>query len=415
MTKPWLQSRKNVFRIFFVFCFLISAFSFSQKLNADTTGLGLKRQNIKRKKEKIAVLRSDLIDFIKSGDKESVGKLFFEVKKYDDSLQMALYIKERYLLQVYTNDYLNFIEDLKESQTLWETKFNYTTKIKPPKDELFETLLADFDKTPVQKLSDIDNAILNDENLFFTKLGIQFLMFDIYKNTIPEDSLELFQDNINTICEKFVNLYPTSRFNDFIANEIHYKTKLSNFGWGMELVGTGGGMYGNLENILRPYGGAGLGLQFLYKKLFFIARYDVGFGGGLVGGRNLNYILPEIGIGYDVLKSNKIAFIPYVTYGTIAAFTSKKDDNYSYDVAPLLYSGIIFEIKFVSNHKASINPFTGKMIKPQQHTNSLRIKPFVSHSFQDLHEGGTFGLTIGWAFYSKRIKQTPLFPKIKNN
>lgn len=381
----------------------------------------IKKQQIDRDKIAIARVREEIVDYLKLKDSVQIEVLFKNLKNYDDSLTMAMSYTERLLLEIYTNDFKSFIENLKDIKELQNTKFNYNEKIKPPKDELYETLLSKIFQKAELKFEAINEAKLNDENMFFAQLGVRYVLNEIESDKITQWEAEKFQDSLNKYSEEFMKLYPTSRFKSFISEYMHYKLKPNVFGWGLDLSTGYGGFYGDVSNYISNFGILGLGLDFYLNKVYLTARYGISLGSQIKKpiiednfvwkkDAGLLIIYPELGLGYKVVENRSLNIIPYAAYSLIAISNTgskQKDPNYEskgFEIAPLIGGGVNIDIKFKQPIQ-SRNQYTGALTKPSESYNMLRIRPIFYYSLDNNYKGGMFAIHIAYAGSIKSLKR----------
>ncbi len=299
-----------------IFCLFITGITVAQEQDLE--------QEIKNysssKSQLIVNGRKLLLDNFMAGDIAKVR----EVKDYlleelEDKDYLVLYPGEEWLLNYWTGEYYALLSSLLEFN---EEKYaEYSRKILPLQDQLF-LKLSERSLDNIEKLeADITGSTLEQEQKDFLVLHLNYMVSGAPLNVIS-------QDDINKMADLYLENHPKGDLHDYVKNNIRFKLKASDWGFGFEFF-TGFGMFtGSLSDQYNNHGNLGVAFDLEYKKFTLFLRNYIGFSKTLKDrefqqgiweeGSSVMVYLPEASIGYTVLENNKLKLSPFAGIGGAA-------------------------------------------------------------------------------------------------
>jgi hypothetical protein len=269
--------------------------------------------------EIIAKGRSLIIENFRADNFEKVRliKTYLESDKVG-GYQQAFYLYEKIMLAFWLEDYEYLLPYLNKFFSL---RFNHSERLKPPhRDELSEEIR---DKSCENKdflISSILKSDLSSVDKDFLLLCLLYVLKDDYYTNVT-------QNDLNVVCERFLNNYPNSEYLSIIKETIRVKYVKSDFGLDNEFFVGYGHFEGDISKLYKNQGVFGWDFAFNYKKYFVHLRInhgitktkeDISVPSGIYEKGSVAGLLDyELSFGYNVLENRVIKLSPFVGIATI--------------------------------------------------------------------------------------------------
>jgi len=355
--------------------------------------------------------RRMLIDKLISGDVNKVRQLKNALLLAENDKYLTFYPYEVRLLLYYLGEYdeLQYYINSYDENTIKRLKL----KIKPPADDLENTVLVTVRKNRTNIECDILAHVNNVENRDFLKMNLHYLI-------AGKDYPDITRESLNVDADAFLKDHPESKYVGYTRQYIRYKLVTSKWGYGFEFFSGYGLATGNLYNSFHGHVPIGIAFDVLYKNWTLYLRDYIGIGTthtdiavhGTVwpNATKANTMIPEATLGYMLPLKSKFHLSPFAGVGglLLSPTDSQKDESYYKQVGELnnfaWITGINMDIKLGKNR--GINP----MVSDNEAAFwFLRIRyGYVMSNISKLYpglSGSMHYLTIGIGGQGHRVKR----------
>jgi hypothetical protein len=297
---------------------LLSLLFFTLSLQAQNDSIP--RPKSPTKKERIASARKELLASFLADDPAGASLWRDSLMRLEDSTRAALVWDERWLLYYWEEAYGNLFDEVVRLDQAERQRL--ADKIPPPKDSLFEWLDYSLYEARFQVYDKIGRGFLTEEEKLFALIEFDYLL--------RLNEAEKASGDWNERLDAFVKLYPNSRFNNYIRENLYFQKPKSaskkKQGGGLDLLFFSGRWRGyELERTLQSPYGFDIGMTYWLKRWNFSLRsvfawqnlahsiYEDGY--EWPAGEQSVFISPSLEIGYDVVNTLKFRCFPSVGAG----------------------------------------------------------------------------------------------------
>jgi hypothetical protein len=243
-------------------------------------------------------------------------KTYLEKEVANDQF-LAFYPFEKSLLDYYTTD---FGEIMRITRMLEPEEIEaYQSTIKPTEDQLGRKLLEKSRNERNVLLELIKTAPdLSPMDKDFLSLNLLYLLEG-------PNYREITQEELNYLSDKFLANYPASIHEPYIREYVRMVFKPSKWGLGVEFFSGYGRYTGQLEEEFKSSIPMGIAFDVTYLNwVLFLRNYigftknkhDISYGAGIWPRESqARMFLPEITLGYQVLKSEHFILTPFAGMG----------------------------------------------------------------------------------------------------
>ncbi|MFN4079332.1 MAG: hypothetical protein ACK4NS_00400 [Saprospiraceae bacterium] len=264
------------------------------------------------KGQAIAQIRAQLIDALLDDDLSASAQLSDSLFQMDDEYYASLIWDERWLLYYYLRQYAPLMEEAANADDLWFAIHEY--KSGPGPDRLFTTLDSLMLERRLAAYEDIRTAFLSEEERIF---AIMLLDFMLRVDENPEERAIKAQN--------FLKRYPQSRFKNQVERMSPVIYRPGNAAFGIQF-GMGHKRWtGAADQTLNPFWGLDFGFFYWRSSVSFSAQFAVGWskthralfrnGFEWPKGSLAVLIAPEIGLGFDIVNTDKFRIYPSILGG----------------------------------------------------------------------------------------------------
>ncbi|TBW27580.1 hypothetical protein [Gramella sp. KN1008] len=299
-----------------IMCFLVSVAS-----NAQNEDLEQEIMNYSDSKSQlISKGRKLLLDSFMEENIQKVRKIKdYLVTEIEDEDYVALYPSEEWMILYWTGEYYALMDMVLEFSE--EDFAEFQRKITPEKDQLYFKLV----ERSMAEIEELESKIiassLEQEQKDFLILHLNYMVSGEPLNTVP-------QEDINEMADLYLDKYSSGKFHDYVRNNIRFRFKSSNWGFGFEFFSGYGIFNGEISDQYNNHAPMGVALDVEYKNFTLFLRNYIGFSktlrdrefdqGTWEKGAAVLVFLPEASIGYSVLENDKLKLSPFAGIGAAA-------------------------------------------------------------------------------------------------
>lgn len=402
--------RKQVVSFLFIFS-CISTFVSSQDIANSIKNYELSKSDI------ISRGRNLLLDSYVSGDMDKVNEAYLYLNnKVADENYAVFNSFEQIYLGTLTRNYNYSLKEILRLDSL--SKLNPSdrrkTAIKPNTDQLSQKL-AENSFLYLQKISkNIDKSTLSGED----KRMLTLMLNDIFRDNNPKESPEIkekVQHEINMQCDSFLTVYPQSKYEHYVRNYIRFVVKRSDWGFGLDFS-LGYVSAGLKHDYVQDGYAFGLGWDFHYKKVGLFTRInilgtktkkDFSFTPTAIlpAGSMVNYINPELNLGYETLNTRFITLIPFAGIGGFLCDPLQNDQDKQPELKNKELGSFSYQVGFNCDFKFK-NPKTNPYLTNEYSYNCIRLQVTYLMPSTNTPElkGNQLMVTVGWGLvgYAKK-------------
>ncbi len=340
------------------------------------------------KSEIISKARRLLLDKLMLGDYQKMKEIKDYLKNNIDNKEYpTLSVQEYWLILFWTQEFDELLSSIEQTVLQVDVRTSNEGIIQnfPETDELYKNLLEkSFESKHLLEIL-INSSQLSAEEKDFLKLHLNYCLLDLNNPSITQDSLNVQSD-------KFILKYSTSPYRPFIKRLIHYKIKISDFGFGYDVFMGYGFFNGGLSTNLVDYVPFGFSVDFNYKN------FDLNLGIGLgiaklkqeIVYQNIKWekemkadiYFPNLSLGYIVFGIKQFNFNPFVGVHTLILLPTYEDiQNY-----PQL-ENIYFQSDVSLLAGFSINYYSKPLKTTNRYHNSVQFQGFIKLKYTYYQSG----------------------------
>jgi hypothetical protein len=404
--------RKQVLLFLLIFS-CISTFVLSQDIANSIKNYELSKSDI------ISRGRNLLLDSYVSGDIDKVNEayLYLNNKVADENYAVFNSFEQIYLGAI-TRNYNYSLKEILRIDSL--SKLNPSgrrkTAIMPNTDQLSQKL-AENSFLYLQKITkNIDKSTLSGED----KRMLTLMLTDIFRDNNPKESSEIkekVQHEINIQCDSFLISYPHTKYEHYVRNYIRYVVERSDWGFGMDFS-LGYANAGLKNDYIHDGFAFGLGWDFHYKKVGLFTRINI-LGAKtkkdfyftptaiLPAGSMVNYIDPELSLGYETLNTPFVTLMPYAGIGGLLCDPLQNDQDKQPELKNKELASFNYQVGLNCDFKlknSTANPY----LKNEYSYNCIRIQITYLMPSTNTPElkGNQLMVTVGWGIVGYAKKRT---------
>ncbi|MFN8255218.1 MAG: hypothetical protein U0W24_05980 [Bacteroidales bacterium] len=266
------------------------------------------------------------------------------------------------------NDLLSLIENLTPDIKPGSEYLFYETSF-PVYDSLYNTLVGISNISKELLFENLDNSDLQDFEIDFLKLHLEYCLFSSGNSTLTQDSLNFKSD-------RYLIKYPSSPYMPFIKKFIQFRFSFSKFNMAYDVFIGYGFFKGKISEQLGDYAPIGFSMDLNLRN--FVAGFGIGLGVSRLEKtiliNNISWekemkadiFFPYMSLGYNFLAGKRINFLPYAgissfiltpDYNDIQSNQQLENISLRSEVSPLFGISINFFGKNSGFNRYSYKPY----------------------------------------------------------
>ncbi|MEM6642344.1 MAG: hypothetical protein AAF616_05150 [Bacteroidota bacterium] len=274
--------------------------------------------------EKIEKTRKRLLDAVIEDNLTNISILYQALSKLDDENYLAIYPGEEWLIGYWLRDYQVILDGIGAYDSAFLTTNGM--RVQPSGDYLIYKLKEKIDTRVSELKSQIQTSSYSEEQKDFLALNLDYLLYS-------GDN----QEQLNSSANSFLKNHPNSEYEDYIREYVRYEFKPSKWGFSFEFF-SGYGVF--TEDLSRDFTNnvpIGIAFDVFYKKYVLFLRNYIGFsrttnaiefdGGTWQEDAQVRVFLPEASVGYTLVDSKRIKFMPFVGISSTSVSPTEYDRN----------------------------------------------------------------------------------------
>jgi len=270
------------------------------------------------KSEIISKSRRLLIEKFLMDDYQKMKEIKDYLKyKIEDKDNISFSVREYWFILYWTQEFDELLSNIEKNISLIDFNQMNTIDIEevPFSDQLFDNLLVKSIESKNLLEILINNSQLNQEEMDFLKLHLNYCLSYQLNQKILQDSLNIQGD-------KFILKYPTSPYRPFVKKVIQYKEKVSDFSFGYDFFIGYGAFRGDISNSFVNHAPFGFSMDMNYKNIYLnfgctlgVAKLkqDIVYQGiTWEKEKKADIFYPQASLGYTFFGKSKINLSPNV-------------------------------------------------------------------------------------------------------
>lgn len=350
-----------------------------------------------------------LLDSFMEGNIPKVRKIKdYLVNDIEDRDYVVLYPSEEWMLLYWTEEYYGLMDSVLEFSD--EDYSELQRKILPLQDNLYLKLMEkSMDSIEILESRIIESS-LEEEEKDFLILHLNYMVSGALLNVIS-------QEDINEMAEIYLDKYSAGKYQEYVRNNIRYRFKSSDWGFGVEFFSGFGMFTGELGDQYNNHAPLGVAFDLEYKNFTLFLRNYIGFSKTLKDreydqgvwekGAAILVYLPEASIGYAVIENDKLKVSPFAGIGAAAVSPITADIEENPDLEDLQV-GFSAAYTLGLNLNMKLGWETGTIIPNEKTYWYVRLRyGYTMPAFNDYpgYDGNVHTITLGIGGILRGVKR----------
>lgn len=329
----------------------------------------------------------------------------------DDANYLSIYPWEAWLINYWIGDYEAILNGMRSYDSAFSSTIQ--TRVQPSSDYLFYKLKEQTVAIGAALKKEIISSSYDEEKKEILTLNFVYLISE-------SDSDGENQHRLNSLSNSFLDSYPDSNFEKYVREYIRYELRPSKWGFSFEFFSGFGIFTEELKNDFTNNIPIGVAFDIFYKNYILFLRNYIGFSkttneiafdeGTWKDDAQVRVFLPEASVGYLLLDSKKVKFMPFVGISSTTVSPTEYDlkrfeeyDNVGLDFTTTYSYGI--NLDFVIGTSDGI-PIVSRS---EQSYWFIRLRyAYNQPQFQKKYDGfgGDFHyITLGFGGFGRKLKR----------